>query len=373
MEKISSVPQPKLDMEYIEKRLTTFHFPNDTLREMSRRLNDEMNKAAQSNEGAQNTVKMLPTFVRHLPDQTETGNYLALDLGGTKFRVLLITLNGINFQMTSDVFEIPQSIMIGPGKDTRARYALRRSKDKGRAIRRSSAFDDLALLTDVFKFPIRCYYIQFAAESCSEEKYREVLKSFAEYSNQNSTRSTPSSRKIPSARALTRVVIKEKIEVLPLASDQKFEIFRNGDTDTPNTLPVVSTLDTSDYQNSLLQKQEIFVWDEVESIFSSSVKTSQTANESGMVADSGKTSIHDNVESAHLANIDAHKCSCCCHNAPEISSIEEMTLESCFSSGETSSAVHQMSHSHWRTRLLGAGNNGLSSTLIYINHDEKYQ
>lgn len=32
------------------------------------------------------TVRMLPTYVRAVPNGTETGNYLALDLGGTNFR-----------------------------------------------------------------------------------------------------------------------------------------------------------------------------------------------------------------------------------------------------------------------------------------------
>lgn len=46
----------------------------------------------------------------------ETGNFLALDLGGTNFRVLLIKLNpGGQVEMTSTIYMIPESIMIGPG------------------------------------------------------------------------------------------------------------------------------------------------------------------------------------------------------------------------------------------------------------------
>merc|ERR1711970_1543998 len=37
-------------------------------------------------------IKMLPTFVTNLPDGTEEGTFIALDLGGTNFRVLLITI-----------------------------------------------------------------------------------------------------------------------------------------------------------------------------------------------------------------------------------------------------------------------------------------
>lgn len=45
----------------------------------------------------------------------EKGNFLALDLGGTNFRVLLITLNGQNFDMKSKIYAIPQSLMLGTG------------------------------------------------------------------------------------------------------------------------------------------------------------------------------------------------------------------------------------------------------------------
>lgn len=40
---------------------------------------------------------------------------MALDLGGTNFRVLLITLDGQNFDMKSKIYAIPQSLMLGTG------------------------------------------------------------------------------------------------------------------------------------------------------------------------------------------------------------------------------------------------------------------
>jgi hexokinase len=47
---------------------------------------------------------------------TEKGKFLALDLGGTNFRVLLIHLKGDSeFEMQSKIYAIPQSIMIGSG------------------------------------------------------------------------------------------------------------------------------------------------------------------------------------------------------------------------------------------------------------------
>ncbi len=60
-------------------------------------------------------VKMLPSFVRSVPNGTEKGNFLALDLGGTNFRVLLIRLTGSEATMTSKIYRIPHELMVGTG------------------------------------------------------------------------------------------------------------------------------------------------------------------------------------------------------------------------------------------------------------------
>ena len=46
----------------------------------------------------------------------ETGNYLALDLGGTNFRVLLIIVNGSEVTMKSRIYTISNETMVGPGE-----------------------------------------------------------------------------------------------------------------------------------------------------------------------------------------------------------------------------------------------------------------
>lgn len=46
----------------------------------------------------------------------EEGKFLALDLGGTNFRVLLIELSKDHFEMKSKIFAIPQHIMLGSGE-----------------------------------------------------------------------------------------------------------------------------------------------------------------------------------------------------------------------------------------------------------------
>jgi len=45
----------------------------------------------------------------------ETGDYLALDLGGTNFRVLLITLKGSTVEMKNKIYPIAEEIMLGTG------------------------------------------------------------------------------------------------------------------------------------------------------------------------------------------------------------------------------------------------------------------
>ncbi|KAG5890507.1 hypothetical protein JTB14_016385 [Gonioctena quinquepunctata] len=63
------------------------------------------------------TLKCFPTYVQELPDGTEGGKFLALDLGGSNFRVLLVTLDGQECDMESNVYAIPQEIMLGSGKE----------------------------------------------------------------------------------------------------------------------------------------------------------------------------------------------------------------------------------------------------------------
>ncbi|XP_048854529.1 hexokinase-2 isoform X2 [Brienomyrus brachyistius] len=63
---------------------------------------------------------MLPTFVRATPDGTERGDFLALDLGGTNFRVLLVRVrNGKrrSVEMHNKIYSIPQDVMQGTGDE----------------------------------------------------------------------------------------------------------------------------------------------------------------------------------------------------------------------------------------------------------------
>lgn len=64
------------------------------------------------------TVKMLPTFVRSIPDGSEKGDFIALDLGGSSFRILRVQVNHEQNQavhMESEVYDTPENIMHGSG------------------------------------------------------------------------------------------------------------------------------------------------------------------------------------------------------------------------------------------------------------------
>ncbi|NXF47236.1 HXK3 protein, partial [Oceanites oceanicus] len=61
------------------------------------------------------SVRMLPTYVRGTPDGTERGEFLALDLGGTNFRVLVVRVAQDGIRMASEIYVIPTTITQGTG------------------------------------------------------------------------------------------------------------------------------------------------------------------------------------------------------------------------------------------------------------------
>ncbi|PSN38247.1 Hexokinase type 2 [Blattella germanica] len=84
--------------------------------EMMNRLLEDIQLGLRKDTHDKSTVKCFVTYVQDLPNGTERGKFLALDLGGTNFRVLIITLGANHiFDMKSKIYAIPQSIMLGTG------------------------------------------------------------------------------------------------------------------------------------------------------------------------------------------------------------------------------------------------------------------
>ncbi|KAM6473992.1 hexokinase-3 [Liasis olivaceus] len=69
-------------------------------------------------KAANSCLRMLPTFVCHLPDGSERGDFLALDLGGTNFRVLMVQVKSQEeggVHISSETYTIPPEITQSTG------------------------------------------------------------------------------------------------------------------------------------------------------------------------------------------------------------------------------------------------------------------
>lgn len=94
-----------------------FDLDDDKLKEIMKKFHGEIEKGLKKATHASSEVKCFVTYVQNLPTGKEIGKFLALDLGGTNFRVLLIHLKGQeNYEFQSDIYAIPQNIMIGTGE-----------------------------------------------------------------------------------------------------------------------------------------------------------------------------------------------------------------------------------------------------------------
>lgn len=96
--------------------LNKYKHGDDVYQKIRDILNAEMERGLSKKTNREATVKMFVTYVQSLPDGTETGDYLALDLGGTNFRVLLITLKGSKVDMKNKIYPISQELMTGKGE-----------------------------------------------------------------------------------------------------------------------------------------------------------------------------------------------------------------------------------------------------------------
>uniref|UniRef100_A0A8D2J5G8 Hexokinase-2 n=1 Tax=Varanus komodoensis TaxID=61221 RepID=A0A8D2J5G8_VARKO len=102
----------------IDKYLYHMRLSDDTLQEISNRFRKDMEKGLAADTNPTAAVKMLPTYVRSTPDGTEEGDFLALDLGGTNFRVLRVKVsdNGSKkVEMENRIYTIPEELMRGSG------------------------------------------------------------------------------------------------------------------------------------------------------------------------------------------------------------------------------------------------------------------
>ncbi|XP_028850949.1 hexokinase-2 isoform X2 [Denticeps clupeoides] len=107
-------------VQKVDRYLYHLRLPEETLMDVSKRFRQEMDRGLGRDTNPTAAVKMLPTFVRSTPDGTESGDFLALDLGGTNFRVLLVKVSANGKQrveMENQIYAIPESLMRGSGTE----------------------------------------------------------------------------------------------------------------------------------------------------------------------------------------------------------------------------------------------------------------
>uniref|UniRef100_A0A674F652 hexokinase n=1 Tax=Salmo trutta TaxID=8032 RepID=A0A674F652_SALTR len=104
----------------IAQTLAEFRLSKAQLLEVKKRMRTEIENGLGKKTHDSATVKMLPTYVRSTPDGTENGDFLALDLGGTNFRVLLVKIRSgkrRTVEMHNKIYAIPIEVMQGMGEE----------------------------------------------------------------------------------------------------------------------------------------------------------------------------------------------------------------------------------------------------------------
>ncbi|XP_034413019.1 hexokinase HKDC1-like isoform X2 [Cyclopterus lumpus] len=107
----------------VDRCLVAMHLHDDQLSDISARFQAEMKKGLSVESNAAAAVKMLPTHVRSTPDGSEKGQFMVLDLGGSRFKVLQVKVRegmGIKrggVEMVEKTYPIPKELHIGSGTE----------------------------------------------------------------------------------------------------------------------------------------------------------------------------------------------------------------------------------------------------------------
>lgn len=118
-----SLLQTKLESE--------FALPRDTLHRITRQMINELKRGLES-DGA--TLKQIPSFVTRLPTGQESGSFLALDLGGSNFRVCEVLLKetlsngGGENTATTSVGHVPSPVLVAGALPVSAGVRVRQRK-----------------------------------------------------------------------------------------------------------------------------------------------------------------------------------------------------------------------------------------------------
>ncbi|KAL6456447.1 hypothetical protein MHYP_G00349910 [Metynnis hypsauchen] len=102
----------------VDQILSEFLLTKEELKDVMRRMQREMDRGLRLETHDEASVKMLPTYVRSTPEGSEVGDFLALDLGGTNFRVMLVKVGedeerGWKVETKHHMYSIPEDAMTG--------------------------------------------------------------------------------------------------------------------------------------------------------------------------------------------------------------------------------------------------------------------
>ncbi|XP_026317100.1 hexokinase-2-like [Hyposmocoma kahamanoa] len=105
----------KIRAQKIESRLSSLVLCGATLRRVGEVFERELEAGLREQSSS---LQMANTYVPELPDGTEEGLFLALDLGGTNFRVLLLEMHqGRLVREDVKQYHINDALRLGPGID----------------------------------------------------------------------------------------------------------------------------------------------------------------------------------------------------------------------------------------------------------------
>ncbi|XP_050439041.1 hexokinase type 2-like [Adelges cooleyi] len=90
---------------------------SDELRELTKRMAACIQDGLGKETHPKATVKCFQTYVQDLPTGRELGTYLALDLGGSNFRVLKAELGTDEIRMEQETYSCSQDLMTGTGEN----------------------------------------------------------------------------------------------------------------------------------------------------------------------------------------------------------------------------------------------------------------
>lgn len=112
IKEIGGTPQQEA---MVDKIVKAFTITPESLEQITQHFLSEMHKGLNHEE---QTIAMIPSFVEGRLTGEETGQFLALDLGGTNLRVVLVELQGRGkFTTKSTKYKVSESLKTGDVKE----------------------------------------------------------------------------------------------------------------------------------------------------------------------------------------------------------------------------------------------------------------